>query len=114
MSVGQRIEIYKEAGDPRDFVVRFGLDRSRPPTPSGTRGWRPRAASPPSTPIRSRPGSTSAWSTTARSRTTTGCASFLRGQGIEFQTDNDSEVAAGFLTWRLSEGDDLKQRWSAA
>ena len=27
MSVGERIEIYKEAGDPRDFVVRFGLDQ---------------------------------------------------------------------------------------
>ena len=25
MSVGERIEIYKEAGDPRDFVERFGL-----------------------------------------------------------------------------------------
>jgi amidophosphoribosyltransferase len=33
---------------------------------------------------------------------------FLRGQGIQFQTDNDSEVAAGFLTWRLSEGDDIE------
>ena len=28
----------------------------------------------------------------------------LRHQGIEFQTDNDSEVAAGYLTWRLSRG----------
>src|SRR5262249_56280496 len=33
---------------------------------------------------------------------------FLRGQGIQFQTHNDSEVAAGFLTWRLREGDDLE------
>ena len=29
--------------------------------------------------------------------------------GIEFQTDNDTEVAAGYLTWRLREGDDLEQ-----
>ena len=29
---------------------------------------------------------------------------FLRRQGIEFQTDNDTEVAAGYLTWRLSRG----------
>src|SRR5262245_731651 len=26
MSVGERIEIYKEAGDPRDFFLLFGLD----------------------------------------------------------------------------------------
>ena len=31
----------------------------------------------------------------------------LRRQGIGFQTDNDSEVAAGYLAWRLREGDDL-------
>jgi glutamate synthase domain-containing protein 1 len=34
---------------------------------------------------------------------------FLRREGIEFQTDNDSEVAAGYLTWRLSQGADLEQ-----
>jgi glutamate synthase domain-containing protein 1 len=33
----------------------------------------------------------------------------LRRQGIEFQTENDSEVAAGYLTWRLAEGDTLEQ-----
>jgi amidophosphoribosyltransferase len=31
----------------------------------------------------------------------------LRREGIEFQTDNDSEVAAGYLTWRLRKGDSL-------
>lgn len=33
----------------------------------------------------------------------------LRREGIEFQTDNDTEVAAGYLTWRLREGDELEQ-----
>ena len=33
----------------------------------------------------------------------------LRAEGIEFQTDNDSEVAAGYLTWRLREGASLEQ-----
>ena len=28
----------------------------------------------------------------------------LRREGIEFQTDNDTEVAAGYLTWRLQQG----------
>jgi len=32
----------------------------------------------------------------------------LRRHGVSFQTDNDSEVAAGFLTWRLEQGDDLE------
>ena len=33
----------------------------------------------------------------------------LRREGIHFQTDNDSEVAAGYLTWRLREGATLEQ-----
>jgi glutamate synthase domain-containing protein 1 len=33
----------------------------------------------------------------------------LRREGIEFQTDNDTEVAAGYLTWRLREGASLEQ-----
>src|SRR6202030_2915657 len=33
----------------------------------------------------------------------------LRAEGIQFQTDNDSEVAAGYLTWRLREGASLEQ-----
>ncbi len=32
----------------------------------------------------------------------------LQKRGIHFTTDNDSEVAAGFLTWRLMEGDSLE------
>jgi len=31
----------------------------------------------------------------------------LQSRGITFQTDNDSEVAAGYLNWRLQEGDGL-------
>ncbi len=33
----------------------------------------------------------------------------LRGRGIGFQTENDSEVAAGYLQWRLREGDTLAE-----
>ena len=31
----------------------------------------------------------------------------LRAHGESFQTENDSEVAAGFLAWRMREGDNL-------
>jgi amidophosphoribosyltransferase len=33
----------------------------------------------------------------------------LRRQGLEFQTENDSEVAAGYLTWRMAEGATLEE-----
>ncbi|CAM3535636.1 Amidophosphoribosyltransferase precursor [Vibrio aerogenes CECT 7868] len=33
----------------------------------------------------------------------------LRREGIEFETENDSEVAAGYLTWRLNQGETLRQ-----
>jgi glutamate synthase domain-containing protein 1 len=32
----------------------------------------------------------------------------LRREGINFDTDNDTEVAAGYLAWRLQQGDSLK------
>lgn len=38
----------------------------------------------------------------------------LERQGVRFKTENDSEVAAGYLTWRLQEGDSLKQALDAA
>ncbi len=33
----------------------------------------------------------------------------LKRQGVTFQTENDSEVAAGYLTWRLQQGDSLNE-----
>jgi methylamine---glutamate N-methyltransferase subunit A len=33
----------------------------------------------------------------------------LRREGIVFQTENDTEVAAGYVAWRLREGDTLEQ-----
>jgi glutamate synthase domain-containing protein 1 len=33
----------------------------------------------------------------------------LTRNGLSFSTENDSEVAAGYLTWRMSEGATLKQ-----
>lgn len=36
-----------------------------------------------------------------------------RHAGMGFQTDNDSEVAAAYLTWRLREGDSLSQALEA-
>jgi methylamine---glutamate N-methyltransferase subunit A len=108
MSVGERIEIYKEAGDPRDFIKRFGLEQV---SATHALGHTRMATESRVTTEHSHPFSTGldlclvhngSLSNHNRLRV------FLRSQGIEFQTDNDSEVAAGFLTWRLSEGDDLE------
>ncbi|AQZ93572.1 glutamine amidotransferase family protein [Halopseudomonas phragmitis] len=33
----------------------------------------------------------------------------LKRRGLQFETENDTEVAAAYLTWRLREGDSLKQ-----
>ncbi len=38
----------------------------------------------------------------------------LQQRGVSFATDNDSEVAAGYLTWRFREGDGLDAALEAA
>ena len=38
----------------------------------------------------------------------------LGRHGIKFQTDNDSEVAAGYLMWRMAEGDSLEEALNRA
>jgi glutamate synthase domain-containing protein 1 len=38
----------------------------------------------------------------------------LRREGIEFATDNDSEVAAAYLAWRLRQGATLEEGLEAA
>ncbi len=108
MSIGEHIEIYKEKGDPRKFIKDFGLE-----TVSGSHalGHTRMATESRVTTEHSHPFSTGldlclvhngSLSNHNRLRVE------LRRKGIEFQTDNDSEVAAGYLTWRLSEGDDLE------
>ena len=108
MSVGERIEIYKEAGDPRDFIKRFGLEEL---SATHALGHTRMATESRVTTEHSHPFSTGldlclvhngSLSNHNRLRV------FLRREGIEFQTDNDSEVAAGYLTWRLREGDDIE------
>ena len=38
----------------------------------------------------------------------------LRKQGLEFQTDNDTEVAAAYMTWKLRQGYNLHQTLTQA
>jgi glutamate synthase domain-containing protein 1 len=104
MSAGERIEIYKEMGLPTDFVARFALDDVQA---SHALGHTRMATESRVTTEHSHPFSTGldlclvhngSLSNHNRLRME------LRREGIEFQTDNDSEVAAGYLTWKLREG----------
>ena len=109
MSAGRSLEIYKEAGLPRDFVARFGLGdiqashglgHTRMATESAvtTDGSHPFWTGGDLCLVHNGSLSNHNW---LRTR--------LRREGIEFQTENDSEVAAGYVTWRLAQGDSLDQ-----
>ncbi len=109
MSAGQVIEIYKETGLPEEFAAAFALEDFR-----GTHalGHTRMATESRVTTEGSHPFSTGldlclvhngSLSNHNRLRET------LRREGIEFQTENDTEVAAGYLAWRMREGASLEQ-----
>jgi methylamine---glutamate N-methyltransferase subunit A len=109
MSAGQAIEIYKEMGSPREFIETFALANM---SGSHALGHTRMATESRVTTEHSHPFSTGldlclvhngSLSNHNRLRRR------LRDEGIEFETDNDSEVAAGYLTWRLREGASLEQ-----
>ena len=108
MSAGRVIEIYKEVGRPRafadefrlaDFAATHGLGHTRMATESRvtTEGSHPFSTGHDLCLVHN--GSLSNHNRLLRE---------LRREGIEFQTENDTEVAAGYLTWRLREGDSLE------
>jgi methylamine---glutamate N-methyltransferase subunit A len=107
MSAGRELEIYKQASAPAEFVAGVALDRlagshaighTRMATESrvSTDGSHPFSTGRDVCLVHN--GSLSNHNR-LRER--------LRGEGIAFRTDNDSEVAAGYLTWRLREGASL-------
>jgi len=109
MSAGQVIEIYKEVGRPEDFAREFrlgdfqgthGLGHTRMATESRvtTEGSHPFSTGLDLCLVHN--GSLSNHNRLRRT---------LRREGIEFQTENDTEVAAGYLAWRLREGASLEQ-----
>jgi len=106
---GQRIELYKEVGLPADVARRFGL-----PQMSGTHaiGHTRMATESAVTTAGAHPFSTGPDQCLVHNGSLSNHRSLrrtLEPQGIEFSTDNDSEVAAGYLTWRMREGASLAQ-----
>ena len=114
MSAGRVIEIYKEVGRPQAFVEQFhlgdivgshGLGHTRMATESRvtTEGSHPF-----STGLDLCLVHNGSLSNHNRLR------ELLRREGIEFQTENDTEVAAGYLAWRMREGASLQEALEGA
>ncbi len=109
VGAGRRMELYKEVGRPDLVATRFGLERM-----AGTHGIG-----------HTRMATESAVTTDGAHPFTTGLDQCLvhngslsnhnavrrelLREGLEFATDNDSEVAAGYLTARMHKGASLKQ-----
>jgi len=108
-SAGTNIEIFKGKGNPADFIEQFDIKYM---TGTHALGHTRMATESAITTEHSHPFSTGqdlclvhngSLSNHNRLRET------LKRAGVQFKTDNDSEVAAGYLSWRLSEGDDLDE-----
>ena len=114
IGAGERIEIFKEVGRPAMVAERFGL-----PDMAGTHGIG-----------HTRMATESAVTTDGAHPFSTGrdqclvhngslsnhrnLRRMLERRGISFATDNDSEVAAGYLSWRLREGASLTEALEAS
>ena len=112
--IGAAIEIYKEKGLPSEVIARFKLDGM-----SGTHalGHTRMATESAVTTEHSHPFSTGLDLCLVHNGSLSNhnrLREKLRAEGIRFQTDNDSEVAAGYLTWRLSQGATLVEAMEAA
>ena len=106
---GQRIELYKEVGLPAQVSARFGLEKmagthgighTRMATESAvtTDGAHPFSTGPDQCLVHN--GSLSNHQSLKR---------ILSREGIAIATDNDSEVAAGYLTWKMRNGASLAE-----
>jgi glutamate synthase domain-containing protein 1 len=111
---GRRMQIFKEVGRPDHVAQRFGLSRmtgthaighTRMATESAvtTDGAHPFTTGPDQCLVHN--GSLSNHNAVRRD---------LIRQGLSFQTENDSEVAAGFVTARMNDGYSLEQAMTAS
>jgi glutamate synthase domain-containing protein 1 len=107
MSVGDSIEIFKEVGLPRDVAARFDLARM-----TGTHGiGHTRMATESAvTTMGAHPFSTGADQCLVHNGSLSNHNNVrreLRRLGMTFETENDTEVAAAFISQKLKEGEPL-------
>jgi len=109
MSAGDTIEIYKEVGLPKDVACRFtipqmsgthGIGHTRMATESAvtTMGAHPFSTGPDQCLVHN--GSLSNHNNLRRE---------LRREGIQIDTQNDTEVGAAYLTWKMQQGSSLDE-----
>lgn len=113
-SVGSAIEIFKEKGFPDQVIDKFNLNSMQ-----GTHalGHTRMATESAVTTEHSHPFNTGLDLCLVHNGSLSNhnrLREKLRGEGIRFTTDNDSEVAAGYLTWRLGQGATLNEALEAA
>lgn len=109
MSAGQSIEILKGMGLPKEIAERFKLANMKG---SHIIGHTRMATESAVTMEGSHPFSTGADLCLVHNGSLSNHSRLrqeLKRKGITFETLNDTEVAAGYLTWRLREGDSLKE-----
>lgn len=104
MSVGEAIEIYKEVGLPGEVAARFGL-----PDLAGSHGiGHTRMATESAvTTLGAHPFSTGADQCLVHNGSLSNHNALRRKlvrAGMTFETDNDTEVGAAYLTWKMKQG----------
>ncbi|UDL96616.1 glutamine amidotransferase family protein [Lichenihabitans sp. PAMC28606] len=109
MGAGDSIEIYKEIGYPTDVAKRFDLDQM-----VGTHGiGHTRMATESAvTTLGAHPFSTGSDQCLVHNGSLSNHNNLrrnLKHDGMTFETENDSEVAAAYLTWRMDQGLSLGQ-----
>jgi len=109
VGTGSRMEIFKEVGLPSEVAARFELAKM-----SGTHGiGHTRMATESAvTTAGAHPFSTGADQCLVHNGSLSNHNDLRRKltrEGLSFATDNDSEVAAGYLSWRMKQGQSLGQ-----
>ena len=110
---GRRIELYKEVGLPVQVASRFGLAGMHGSHGIGHTRMATESAV---TTAGAHPFSTGSDQCLVHNGSLSNHASLRRTlirEGISFETENDSEVAAGYLTWKMREGASLAEALEA-
>ena len=114
MSIGRSIEILKEIGSPQSIVERFSM---RSMHGSHAIGHTRMATESAVTTDGSHPFSTGMDLCLVHNGSLSNhnrLRRILQRYGIEIRTENDSEVAAGYLMWQMQQGKSLQQALEAA
>ena len=114
MSTGETIEIYKEVGLPREVAARFNLAQMQ-----GTHGiGHTRMATESAvTTMGAHPFNTGADQCLVHNGSLANHNALrrkLQRAGVDIQTENDSEVAAAYLTWKMQNGASLDEALTSA